>query len=479
MELTSFTFLVFAIVVIVLSNCFASKAGRQIVLAFSSAVFIGSYANSVVQLMPLLIFLVLCYGVVTAVQRRPSTLMLWLGLIAILLSFIYLKQFSFIGSLPALPFTYAMVGLSYILFRVIHLAVDIRQGVLRDKIEVITFFNYTCNFLSFTSGPIQRYRDFVATSNTPLHLNNEKVFAAFSRVVKGFVKVVVISAIANYLFELVSTRLVNQGSGLSMPLAAILFAATATVYMVYLYYNFSGYMDIVIGIGRLMGFDLPENFNKPFLSKNFLEFWSRWHITLSDWFKTYVFNPLMKFMVSHKPDVALQPALGVIAFFVTFLLMGMWHGTTSIFLLYGVMMGAGASANKLWQIAMARFLGKRRYKALADNTLYACLCTGMTCAWFAIALTCFWIETSQFTFLVQLLGAQGMLLAFCALAITSGAALGVARYFAERFVPTTHPVAINAHGLVVRNLLLGTHVMVIAVVVSFFHKTPEFVYRAF
>ena len=479
MDLNSITFLLFAIGVIVLSNCFPSASGRSTVLAFASAVFIGSYASSPSQLMPLVAYVILCFAVVRAVQWRPSRTVLWMGVIAVCLCFVYLKKFSFIDTLAPLPFTYVMVGFSYILFRVIHLAIDISQGMLQDKVEPIAFFNYTCNFLSFVSGPIQRYQDFVKSGNTRLQLDDEKVFAAFSRIVGGFVKVAVISGVADQIFNMLATPLLEHSGGIPISALAIRFAAASLVYVIYLYYNFSGYMDIVIGIGWLIGLDLPENFNKPFSSRNFLEFWSRWHMTLSGWFKTYVFNPLMKCMINRVQAVSMQPAVGVIAFFLTFMLMGMWHGTTGMFLIYGLMMGAGASANKLWQIAMPFFIGKQQYKSLSRGVVYSYLCTGLTCAWFAFGLTCFWLDLPQFTSLSRSLGTLGILFAFCALTAASGTVLFMTHCLGERLLPATSRLVTLARGLIARNLILGSRVMLLAVVVSFFHKASEFVYRAF
>jgi alginate O-acetyltransferase complex protein AlgI len=157
----------------------------------------------------------------------------------------------------------------------------------------------------------------------------------------------------------------------------------------------------------------------------------------------------------------------------------MWHGTSSVFLVYGLMMGVGASLNKLWQMAMSHCLGKQSYRALSDHTAYKYLCTGLTCAWFALALTCFWADISQFNALAQSLGLLGLLLTFSALTIASGIVLGVTGYLAGRLTPLACRVKAFARGIAVRNLVLGTHVMVIVTVASFFHKTPEFVYRAF
>ncbi|HTF16480.1 MAG TPA: hypothetical protein VK658_00335, partial [Chryseolinea sp.] len=145
----------------------------------------------------------------------------------------------------------------------------------------------------------------------------------------------------------------------------------------------------------------------------------------------------------------------------------------------GLMMGAGASANKLWQVAMPRCLGKQRYKALCGGVMYPWLCSGMTCAWFALGLACFWLELPQFTFLAQSLGVLGIIFAFCVLTLASAIILGLTRYASGRLAPLASRMAARARGVVVHNMMLGTRVVIIGLVLSFFHKAPEFVYRAF
>lgn len=480
MELNSVGFLAFAAGVIVASNCFPSAAGRRLVLMLASALFVASYADKAIQLVPLFLFLLLGFAVVRMLQAYPSRVAAAAGISAIILFFVYLKRFSFIEPLPELPFAYVAVGLSYILFRVIHLAIDVCQGDLQNRrIGPIDFFNYTCNFLSFVSGPIQRFQEFSAVLEKRFELDEQGVFSAFSRVVKGFIKVMVISAIANHIFGRLSARLLETGGDPGIAMMAALWAATATAYTAYLYYNFAGYMDIVIGIGQLMGIELPENFNRPFASRNFLDFWSRWHMTLSNWFKVYVFNPLLMALTARFQDFVAQSVLGVAAFFVTFLIMGMWHGTTSVFLVYGLAMGAGASANKLWQIGMTRYFGKKGYRTISGNLFYAGFSAGMTAAWFALALTCFWVDTRQLAALMELLGVAGTLLTFFILAAAGGVVLPLTDYLSRRCAPALSRLAAHVQGGVARNLMLGARVVLIAGVTSFFHKAPEFVYRTF
>jgi len=170
--------------------------------------------------------------------------------------------------------------------------------------------------------------------------------------IKGFIKVAVVSAVFSYLFLNISAPVLAQTSPMAGWRYAAQYAGSAVAYTFYLYYNFAGYMDIVIGIGWLLGQNLPENFDRPFSARNIFEFWSRWHMTLSEWFKTYLFNPLMRFLADRVTAPRWLPYLGIIAFFVTFFVMGVWHGSTGVFLIYGLVMGAGASLNKLWQVFM-------------------------------------------------------------------------------------------------------------------------------
>jgi len=163
-------------------------------------------------------------------------------------------------------------------------------------------------------------------------------------------------------------------------------------YPIFLYCNFSGYIDIIIAIARLMRLQLPENFNRPFSSTSFIDFWNRWHITLSTWLKTYVYNPLMVTLMRHCDSVELEPHLGVACFFVTFFLIGLWHGRTSEFLFFGLLQGGGVAINKLWQIYIAKALGRKRYKEVARKHLYAIFSRGLTYTWFSFTLFWFWGE---------------------------------------------------------------------------------------
>lgn len=145
-------------------------------------------------------------------------------------------------------------------------------------------------------------------------------------------------------------------------------------------------MNVVIGIAVLAGLRLPENFNSPYRTANFVELWSRWHVTLSEWFKFYVFNPLLKAMGRRWGGTVPMTYLGAICFFITFAVMGIWHGTTGYFLVFGLLLGLGVSVNRLWQSVAAKRLGRDKYRLLCERTIYADASRSAAIAFFSMSL---------------------------------------------------------------------------------------------
>jgi len=212
------------------------------------------------------------------------------------------------------------------------------------------------------------------------------------RIIRGFFKVNVLAMLFHLVQEDALAQLFHP-----LPLSFRLYAAfkLAVVYPLFLYANFSGYIDIVIAMARLMRVRLPENFDRPFSASSVLEFWTRWHITLSTWFKTYVYNPLLIALMRRISLRVMEPLLGVFCFFVTFFLVGIWHGRTSEFVIFGLLTGGGISINKLWQLGLTRAIGRQRYKALANDFVYVAFGRGLTFIWFAFTLSWFWADWKQ------------------------------------------------------------------------------------
>jgi len=478
MSFTSPSFVLLVLAFVLLTNALSTPRARRVVLAGASAVFIGSYLEGPLEMLPFGVFLLFGYASVEALRRTRSRALMVASLLVLLCAFVILKRYTFIAPAVRSPFPYLTVGLSYVLFRLIHLMVDAQQGELSERISALQFANYCLNFLSFTAGPIQPYPDFAQQQHDVIVPSRADVAAALARVVRGFVKVGVASAILNYAFVAVSGRLLAP-EAVAVSSSFWLWLASSVLYTGYLYANFAGYMDIVLGVGALAGLQLPENFNRPFSARNFLDFWSRWHMTLSSWFKTYLFNPLLKALAKRYPSGRVAPYLAAVAFFVTFLVMGVWHGSTSVFVVYGLLLGAGVSINQGWQVFATRRWGKKRYKQACERLPVIYLSRGLTFAYFALALACLWLDLPELMALTGRLGVLGVLAGYAALAL--GAALSFASWealaaSAQRLgsrLPKPLPRELA------QDLSMAAQILLVLSVSSFFHKAPEFVYRAF
>ena len=182
-----------------------------------------------------------------------------------------------------------VIGISYIMFRQIHLLIDAPYiGGL--PFSTVRYVSYLMAFWTLLAGPIQRYQDFCAGLDSIGQPRSDAAIKDLHRIVNGLLKAFVIAP----LFLDASDISTLQNSGAQWTDVAIVFYG----YPIYLYLNFSGYVDIVIGVARLCGFTtIPENFNRPYLARNVQEFWSLWHISLGVWVRYYVFTPLSKFLL--------------------------------------------------------------------------------------------------------------------------------------------------------------------------------------
>jgi D-alanyl-lipoteichoic acid acyltransferase DltB (MBOAT superfamily) len=392
MDSASFKFVVYGLAVALISNLFASSRWRLAVLLTSSLVFLAMQANSVAALVPFAGFLLLGYLCLTAIARgsirsRP------ICIVAIIGAFLWIKKYTVLPSAWFLEYPYLTVGVSYIFFRVLHLCIEAEPGGAA-AIGPARYLAYTVNFTTLISGPIQRYDAFATDefADPPLELDAGIVGRQLERIVRGFFKVNVLAL----LFDIVHTdALADLTQGSSLPTRLLAAFKLSVIYPFFLYNNFSGYIDIVIGIARLLRIRLPENFDRPFSAASFLDFWNRWHITLSLWLKTYVYNPLLVALARRTESLEVQQYLGVFCFFVTFFLVGVWHGRTSEFAVFGILQGGGVAANKLWQLWLTRALGRKGYKALAAGSLYTIAARGLTFSWFAFTLYWFWSDWTQ------------------------------------------------------------------------------------
>lgn len=422
MAFVSLTFVLFSLAAIVLLRLAPLGRVRDGLLLGLNAVFLASFVTSPVQLAGLFGFVLLGYGAAFAVSRNDSGRLLGLMVAALVLVFVWLKQYPPARIAPLPSALLVVVGLSYLLFRILHIVVDVSQRSLTLP-GPLAYLNYVFFFPSFVSGPIQRFEAFQADAAARSPLTGADLHKALNRIVLGLVLVAVISALASKFVDsarapwLAALREGPGGRAIGLYLAILL------AYLVNLYANFAGYMHIVIGVAALAGYTVPENFNQPLRSKNFLDFWTRWHMTLGAWFRTYLFNPLLKALTPRWPSRQAAPYLAAAAFFVTFFVMGLWHGATFPFVVYGLFLAFGISVNRLWQAWAVKWWGRDGYRRLCDAAWYRQLSRAAALSYFIVALTCLWIDRDLARLVFAPLGAGLALAAFVILTL-GGAVAG-------------------------------------------------------
>ena len=477
MIVPSLPFLAFAAIAAVLFNLAVVRGWQRFVLLATNLVFFASFSHSPLAFLPFPCFLALGFVAQRIVRDGAGARVFPALLVVTVAGFFWLKRYSFVPDTLWLPYPYVLVGLSYVFFRVLHLIIDSHQGAISGRVGLLSYLNYTLNFTALTSGPIQRYQDYHRMEDEPLGLDLVVIGRAVERIVIGYFKVAIVSMLLAQAQHAAMGAL-HPDEALAQRMA--LGAAIVAIYPLYLYANFSGYVDVVIGVARLFRIELPENFNRPFIAASFIDFWSRWHITLSSWLKTYVYNPLMLVGMERITAPAFAPYIAVGAYFVTFFLVGLWHGQTSEFVFFGLLQGGGVAVNKLYQLVMQNRLGRKRYNAIAAHPVYVALARGLTFTWFAFTLLWFWSNWPQMSGFAQALGIEaafGAALAIFALATITIAAAEGARHLVLRLQWQEQPIVLSRY---VRTSWCTVLVMVTAItIVLLASPAPDIVYKGF
>lgn len=476
MAFTSLSFIAFVLVAALISQGLKGS-WRLAFILLANLVFAATYVKQPLAALPLVVFVVAGYGAVLLAAKGRVRHAVGFSTLVLVAVFVWLKRYPFIEAVSPLPFPYALVGLSYILFRLLHVLFEVGGGMMKAP-SFLRYLAYLFFFPAFLSGPIHRYEPFARDLDAPAAMDADTAFATLRRFLTGFAKVAVVGACLNLVQGAVAGRLEAAVAG-DAPglLLAGMYAAGAAIYLVFLYANFSGYTDMAVAVGRLFGVVLPENFNRPFTASNFQDFWSRWHITLSDWFKIYFFNPLLKALMSRFPSVALAPYLGVLALFIVFVVLGFWHGASWEYLLTGVLLGVGIAANKLYQVEITKRLGKKPYRALAARPVYAWASRGLTLAWVALSLTPFWISVEGIEALVRDAGVLGFGLALVLMSLAFAAPLLVLTWLERRIGASASSPLLRSP--VLRAAALGGLIVLLLFAVPMINTSSDFVYQAF
>ncbi|TVR22809.1 MAG: MBOAT family protein [Anaerolineaceae bacterium] len=295
---------------------------------------------------------VIAGALVLAVARLPQSRASAGLLTALIGLFIVIKTDPFItavsafirervGQAPELasPLDLGWLGFSYVAFRLIHTIRDRQSGKL-PALSLRQYLTFIIFFPALTAGPIDRaerhLRDDEALADMRRY-DADRFAEAGGRIASGlFKKFIIADSLAAFSLSAVTVEQATTTGGMWLLLYA---------YTLRLFFDFSGYTDIAIGIGLLFGFKLPENFNRPYLKPNLTAFWQSWHITLSNWVRFYVFMPLTRALLRRRWPNQAVILCGTLA---TMLIIGLWHGVTWPFFIWGLWHGVGLFAHKVW-----------------------------------------------------------------------------------------------------------------------------------
>ncbi|MEN6310998.1 MAG: MBOAT family O-acyltransferase, partial [Acidobacteriota bacterium] len=235
-----------------------------------------------------------------------------------------------------------LIGVSYFSFKMIHVLIESSRGKI-EGLTALNYVNYILYFVPFISGPINRFNPFSSQMSAPMRTGlKDDLKRGGERIVHGlFKKFVLVQLLYPHILGNQATPLAELAPG------RILLGLYAFAF--YFYFDFSGYTDLAIGAGRIMGLDLPENFNRPFLKKNIRELWMNWHMSLTGWLVEYVYWPLVRKLRGADFFRERPVLLSNIGMIVTFILCGMWHGETANFMIWGAYHGFGIAAVNIYQ----------------------------------------------------------------------------------------------------------------------------------
>ncbi len=323
MVFSSMTFLYYFLPVVLLCYFIAPRKAKNGVLLLASLFFYAWGEPRYLILMAVTILIGYLSGLIIGRNREKMSAKLTLCL-ALFCCLGFLIVFKYSNSLP-MP-----IGISFYTFQLISYMVDVYRGRVNAQKNLINLFTYVVMFPQLVAGPIVRYEDVEQDLTQRTH-TIPMVREGIVRFVIGLGKKVLI---ANELGQLADTY--NKVGDNSVAFAWVCAIASA----LQIYFDFSGYSDMAIGLGRIFGFKFPENFNYPYMSRSITEFWRRWHITLGSWFRDYVYIPMGGSRV--------KSARLIINLLVVWLLTGLWHGSTLSFVVWGLFFGALIIIEKLF-----------------------------------------------------------------------------------------------------------------------------------
>ncbi len=356
------------------------QSWRTLLLLVASCVFYMAFVPAYILILALTILIDYVAGIyLERASGRTRTALLWTSILAtcaVLFVFKYYAFFtgSFVGVAAALGWDLAVpglhivlpIGLSFHTFQSLSYVVEVYRGNQKAEHDLVTYATYVMFFPQLVAGPIERPQNLLWQFRRSAAFDYDRITSGLRRMAWGFFKkLVVADRLAIFVNDVYGAP--EQHNGLQLTIATLFFS-----YQIYC--DFSGYSDIAIGSARVLGFRLMENFDRPYHSASIAEFWRRWHMSLSTWFRDYVYVPLGGNRVA--------PARRWVNILVTFGISGLWHGANWTYVAWGLLNGAylclgwvmGPSIDRLFSAVGLREEGMlRRPLSVACTFVLTCV----------------------------------------------------------------------------------------------------------
>ncbi|MBM7635317.1 D-alanyl-lipoteichoic acid biosynthesis protein DltB [Streptococcus saliviloxodontae] len=335
-------------------------------LIFIVLMLTGKHLNQLASLLAYVIWqiiLVYSYKFYRRARDNKWVFYLWIFLSVLPLAFVKISPLIEVENRASL---FGFLGISYLTFRAVGMLMEMRDGVLTE-FSLWQFLRFLLFMPTFSSGPIDRFKRFNEDyDNIP---EREELLDMLEQSVRyimlGFLyKFILAYIFGQLLMNPIKEVALQMGGVFNLPTLGVMYA-----YGLDLFFDFAGYSMFALGISNLMGIKSPANFNQPFKSRDLKEFWNRWHMSLSFWFRDFVFMRLVKVMVKNKVFKN-RNVTSSVAYIINMLIMGFWHGVTWYYIAYGLFHGLGLVINDWWLRKKKKINKERKGKGqapLPDN----------------------------------------------------------------------------------------------------------------
>ena len=355
-------------------------------ILFSSLVFCFLvYSKNINSLIYLVIFLIYEYMLIKVYLRLKIEKNYDKVSIFVILS-LFPLVISRILPILEIDYKFGFLGISYITFKVMQILVEIKDNMIKE-VNFIDYLSFMIFFPTLSSGPIDRSRRFIKdiekTISKTEYLDN--LGKGIEYILQGLVYKIILSQL---IFDKIN--IISEATYTTKNLTIYMY-----LYGFYLFFDFAGYSLMAVGVSKIFGIDTPMNFNKPFLAKDMKDFWNRWHMSLSHWFRDFVFSRLV-FAMFKKKIFKSSLTTAMVAYIVNMTLMGVWHGINFSYLLYGLYHGI--------ILAITEYFQKTKfYKNNKNKKWFEYSSIFIT---FNLVMFGFFIFSEKFVYVLQVMGGR-------------------------------------------------------------------------